>query len=142
MLRRTRNELLIAGGFVLLVLVTVLFELRPTPNEEAPSRAGVVETDVVPGDHCPMLTSWVASPLQTSVGAWIDVGGAAVDADASETVSYAWTPATDFEKPTAPTTRYRCAHPGRQRLTLVASDDHQPRPCTTRVSLEVVCVAR
>jgi hypothetical protein len=145
MLRRTRNELLIAGAFALIVGATgfVYFQDRAGggPKDTA-DPSGVVTSETVAGDACPTLTSWVASPLQTSVGAWIDVGASAFDADAGDSVGYAWAPAGDFAAPKSPRTRYRCAEPGRHVLTVSASDNHRPKSCTTKVSIAVTCVGR
>jgi hypothetical protein len=144
MLTRTRNELLV-GGALTLVIGALGFHLRGRLDDaphDAGAAPGTVTTEAVDGDRCPTLTSWVASPLQTSVGSWIDVGAAAVDDDPGEIIAYAWAPAADFAAPRAPKTRYRCPSPGRHLLTLSVSDDHRPRPCTTAISIAVECVAR
>jgi hypothetical protein len=93
-------------------------------------------------NRCPVLTSWAASPLQTSVGAWIDVSAAALDPDPGESVHFSWQPAERFERPTAPSTRFRCATPGRQVITVQVSDDHRPKPCKSQLSITVTCVDR
>jgi hypothetical protein len=139
MLTRTRNELLIAGAFALAVIATGVVTFRA--HTVAADPVGVVTSDDVLGDHCPTLTSWVASPLQTSVGAWIDVAAAAVDVDLGEHLTFAWTPAASFAAPSAPSTRYHCTASGSHLLTVTAADDHRPTRCTTRVTLAVTCIA-
>jgi hypothetical protein len=145
MLTRTRNELLIAAGFGLLTLLVGVFYFR-TRIERAERPVSVpavtVLSDSVPGDRCPALTSWVASPLQTSVGSSIDVGASARDEDAGEKLRFSWEPAAGFEDPHAAATRFRCSEPGVHTLTLNVSDDHHPHPCATRLTLGVACVAR
>jgi hypothetical protein len=81
-------------------------------------------------NRCPVLTSWAASPLQTSVGAWIDVSAAALDPDPGESVHFAWQPPARFETP------------GRQVITVQVSDDHRPKPCKSQLSITVTCVDR
>jgi hypothetical protein len=145
MLTRTRNEVLVAGVVALLIgtVGTGYLRMRAGRAREASPTGGVrLRSQVVSGDRCPMLTSWFASPLRTSVGAWIDVGASATDADLGESVGYAWEPAGNFAPPNAAATRYRCAEAGRRTLTLEIFDDHRPRSCTTRLDLEVDCVAR
>jgi hypothetical protein len=146
MLTRTRNELLIAAGFGLLILAVGVFYFRSrverTELGDGDSLPPVtVHSDVVAGDRCPVLTSWVASPLQTSVGSWIDVGAAAQDDD-GERLGFAWQPAARFQDSHAATTRYRCDEAGMQTLTLHVSDDHRPLRCATHLTMRVVCVAR
>jgi hypothetical protein len=147
MLARTRNELLTVGLLALLVgaMGVPYFRMRAERDLAAHARAtgGVdIKTDVVDGDHCPVLTSWVVSPLQTSVGGWIDVGAAATDPDSDELVSYAWEPAGNFANPNLAATRYRCAVAGTQSLTLTVSDDHPPKPCRARLSMLVDCISK
>jgi hypothetical protein len=145
MLTRTRNELLIAAGFGLLISGVGVFYFRM--RFERAQRPVLVPhvtvlSDTVPGDRCPILTSWVASPLQTSVGSSIDVGAAARDDDAGEALRFRWEPAARFEDPHAASTRFRCGEPGVQTLKLHVSDDHRPDRCATHLTMGVVCVAR
>jgi hypothetical protein len=91
------------------------------------------------GDICPLLTSWFASPLQTSVGGTISVGGSAIDGDAGETVAYSWTDgATQFA--TTANASYICGAAGAHTLTLTVTDNHSPT-CSTSISIPVTCVA-
>lgn len=142
----SRSEVLLVGALALLIGGTSYgyFVLRaassaaarPAPAHQRP------RTDVVPGDRCPVLTSWAASPLQTSVGAWIDVSAAAMDPDLGESLHFAWMPAERFERPSASSTRFRCTTPGQQDLTVQVSDDHHPQPCKSQLSITVTCVDR
>jgi hypothetical protein len=147
MLTRTRNELLLVATLTLVVGGggAIYFRTRPSapPASKADDgrREGVVSSEKVLGDSCPMLTSWVASPLRTSVGAWIDVAAAAVDADAGEHVALAWVPSLHFANPAAATTRFRCPEAGRQWISVRVTDDHKPLTCSSWVSLAVDCVA-
>jgi hypothetical protein len=143
MLTRTRNELLVVAALALAVVVGALASRqRPAVAPPVdPRREGVVSSEQVLGDRCPMLTSWVAAPLRTSVGAWVDVAAAAVEADRGEHVSFAWVPAAHFADPTAAKTRFRCADAGRHWLTVRVTDDHRPQTCSSWVSLVVDCVA-
>jgi hypothetical protein len=94
------------------------------------------------GDNCPQLTSWTVSPLQTSApGGTIDVNASATDADVGETIAYAWAPAAKFTAPTAQMTQYVCTVAGPDTITLSATDNHMPTPCTTSISFAVNCVS-
>lgn len=90
------------------------------------SGTAIVNGTVILGDNCPILTSWMASPLQTSApNGLIDVSAAATDADTGETLTYAWTAsAGSFTDPTMPTTQYKCAVVGMQTLTVTVTDNH------------------
>jgi hypothetical protein len=121
-----------------------IWMLRRRP-ERAPLPAlvtGVVHSDVVQGDHCPVLTSWVISPLQTSSPRGvISVAAAASDADAGDRLMYDWTAtAGSFTDPRAFATHYTCTKPGEQTLTFRVSDDHHPEPCSSWVDVSVNCV--
>jgi hypothetical protein len=95
----------------------------------------------VEGDNCPLLTSWVASPLQTSAGGGkIDVNGTATDADAADVLSYSWTSTTgSFTMPNQAMTQFVCGPGGAVTLTLTVSDNHAPTPCTTFITIPVTC---
>jgi hypothetical protein len=109
-------------------------------NALRPHDRVAIKSDVVQGDRCPNLTSWVVSPLQTSVGGWIDVGVSAADEDPGEIVSYAWEPASRFVEPRRSATRFQCGAAGRQALRLRVSDNHQPVSCSTWFTMFVDCV--
>jgi hypothetical protein len=145
MLTRTRNELIIAAGFGLLILVVGVFYFRMRLERTPPSTvvpSVTVRSDSVAGDRCPVLTSWVAFPLQTSVGSFIEVAAAARDEDPGETLRFSWEPAARFEAPHATATRFRCSEAGVQTLRLDVSDDHRPMRCATHLTMGIVCVAR
>jgi hypothetical protein len=100
-----------------------------------------VNGSFVEGDNCPLLTSWVASPLQTSAfGGKIDVNGTATDADAADVLTFTWTATSgSFTNPSAAMTQFVCAAGGSQILTLTVSDNHSPTPCTTKIDIPVTC---
>jgi hypothetical protein len=107
---------------------------------------GLVHVDgtVVVGDTCPLLTSWVGSPLITGdLGGTIHLTATASDADPGDTLSYEWsstgTPIGSFEDPSAPSTIYTCVVPGSDSLQIAVSDDHQPTPCSATKVFDVTC---
>lgn len=99
---------------------------------------GITAT-LVEGDNCPNINSVVVGPDETSVGSSVSVVAVGSDADASETVSYAWAPAANFVTPTAASTSYRCTVSGTQTFTVTVSDNHLPTPCTTVATLTIKC---
>ena len=102
----------------------------------------IVNGTVTVGDNCPVLSSWMASPLTTSTGGQIDVSAAATDADATDTVTYAWTAtAGTFVAPGSATTKYNCSVGGAQTLTVTVSDNHGATPCTAVQTFPVNCVS-
>jgi hypothetical protein len=107
------------------------------------SESGEVDValNVASGDKCPSITSAVAAPMQTSVGATVAVNATASDPDRGETISFSWSPAAQFANPTSAATSYRCPSAGRQALTLTVADSHRPIPCKANVTLQVDCVA-
>ena len=90
------------------------------------SGTATVMGTVILGDNCPVLTSWMASPLQTSApNGLIDVSAAATDADTGELLTYAWTAtAGSFTNAAAATTQYKCTTVGMQTLTVTVTDNH------------------
>jgi hypothetical protein len=128
----------VTAGGTAAVMVTLVCSGGPTVS----SSGSVVGTGTfADGNFCPVLTTWVASPLRTSAGGGrIDVSAAAVDANPGETVSYAWTasPAGSFVAASSPTTQYVCNADGPQTLTLTATDSHSP-PCSVAVTIPVTC---
>jgi cysteine-rich repeat protein len=114
-----------------------------TPTQTGGSIA--INGTVVEGDNCPLLTSWAASPLQTSLGGTIDVSGAATDSDIptipGEALSYKWTSAGGtFADSTALSTKFTCTVSGPQTITLTVTDNHVPTSCPTSVQIPVTCV--
>jgi cysteine-rich repeat protein len=113
----------------------------PTQNGGSVAIMGTV----VEGDNCPLLTSWAASPLQTSLDGTIDVSGAASDADVGvipgETLTYAWSSTGGtFADATAQSTKFTCKVSGAQTITLSVTDNHVPMSCPTSVQIPVNCV--
>jgi hypothetical protein len=106
----------------------------------------IVNGTVVIGNNCPVLNSWMASPLQTSTAGQIDVSAAATDLDTSatppQTLTYAWTAtAGTFVAPAAATTKYSCSVAGTQTLTVTATDNYSPTPCAVVQTFTVNCVS-
>jgi hypothetical protein len=109
-----------------------------TATEPTPTSSVGITATIVEGDHCPSITSGVASPATTSVGGTIGLVVTASDADPGETLSYAWAPAASFTNPAASATLFKCVSAGTQSLTVTVSDNHTP-PCSTTASLTVTC---
>ena len=101
----------------------------------------IVNANVTEGDNCPSITSASVAPAQTSVGGTIAVAATGTDPDATDMVTFAWGPATNFANPTAASTTYTCTTAGAQTITLTISDNRAPSPCTAQVSFPVNCVA-
>jgi hypothetical protein len=131
----------VAAGATAAAMVTLVCNGGPTMS----SSGSVVGTGTfVDGNLCPVLTTWVASPLSTSSsGGRVDVSAAAVDANPGEILSYAWaaSPSGVFLDPSSQTTVYACDvdSEGPQTLTLTATDSHSP-PCSVTVTMPVFCV--
>ena len=109
-----------------------------TASEAIPTGNVGVTATVVEGDHCPSITSGVASPATTSLGGSIEVAATASDADPGDTLTYAWAPAANFTNPAASTTIYRCLSGGTEAFTLTVSDNHTP-PCLATATFTVRC---
>jgi hypothetical protein len=129
----------VVAGTVAMVDVTLLCG-GSVPTQGSGSIS--INGHVVEGDNCPLLTSWAASPLQTSLGGKIDVAGAASDADVGVTpgegLTYLWTGGT-FTDPTAVSTQFTCTVAGTNTLTFTVSDNHVP-PCSAQITIPVSCV--
>jgi hypothetical protein len=99
----------------------------------------VVSGTIVPGDHCPTLTSWLITPQATGVADPIGVTVSAADSDSGDTLSYAWAAsAGTFADPSSATTQYHCGPTGTEQLSVQVSDNHTPVPCTTNITFPVV----
>jgi hypothetical protein len=99
----------------------------------------VVSGTIVPGDHCPVLTTWLISPQAAGAADPIDVTVAASDEDSGDVLSYAWAAtAGTFSNAASATTQYHCGPVGAQTLTVQVSDDHAPVPCTSSISFPSV----
>jgi cysteine-rich repeat protein len=107
----------------------------------------IVNGTVILGNNCPVLQTWMASPLTTSTAGQIDVSASATDIDTTmgtplQHLSYAWTAtAGTFVDPTMATTKYNCSVAGAQTLTVTVSDDYTPTPCKATMTFPVTCVS-
>jgi hypothetical protein len=120
------------------VSVTVLLLCRSTTTTGTINGTGII-------DNCPIITSYVVSPLAVSAGGAIDVAAAATDSDPSDTVTYAWTAtAGTFDAAGTASTKYHCpAASSQQTLTITASDNidaasNAPK-CSTPTNIIVNC---
>src|SRR5450432_444288 len=106
--------------------------------------SATITATVVQGDNCPSIVSSSASPAQTSVGGSISVSGLATDPDTTLTppdvLTYAWSPAANFDAPTSASTIYHCTAAGTQTLTLTVNDNHVPNSCPAVTTMTVNCV--
>jgi hypothetical protein len=107
----------------------------------------IVNGTVIIGNNCPVLNSWMASPLTTSTSGQIDVSAAATDVDTvsgtpPQTLTYSWTATNgSFVNPASATTKYNCSVAGDQTLTITVSDNYSPTPCTAVQTFPVHCVS-
>jgi hypothetical protein len=92
---------------------------------------------------CPDIQSWVVTPVQAQAPfGMIDVGVTAIDPDATDLLSYAWTAtAGAFLDPFAPSTLYTCATVGAQTLTLAVGGGGSLPLCIATASFLVNCVS-
>jgi hypothetical protein len=111
-----------------------------TGTPSGPSGNVGITATVVEDDHCPSITSAVASPVTMSAGGSIGVAATASDADPCDTLIYAWAPAANFTTPAASAATYICLSAGTESLTLTVSDNHTP-PCSTTATLTVKCLS-
>jgi hypothetical protein len=126
-----------AGGTTMVGLTITCGGGTPVQN----NGSVVVNGTVVVGNNCPLLTSWVASPLTSSTSGLIDVAVTASDADASDVLTYSWTATGgSFVSPTSAITKFNCTAPGPQALTITVADNHQPTACETFITMPVTCV--
>jgi len=98
-------------------------------------------------ERCPLVTSWMASPLQASVpSGMIDVKvsateppDAGVDAGATP-LDFQWAAtAGAFSQPSNPATVYTCTTAGPQTLTVTVTDKHRRVPCADMATFQVTC---
>jgi hypothetical protein len=104
----------------------------------ATGNVGVTAT-LVEGDNCPSITSAVVGPDETSVGGSAMVAATAHDADTTETLTFAWSPAANFANPNVANTTYNCTASGTQTFTLKVTDSHVPTACSTTATLTIKC---
>jgi hypothetical protein len=99
-----------------------------------------ITTTVSNANSCPIITSAVIGPDQTSFGAGVAVSATAVDPD-GDTLSYSWSsltnPSDNFVAWMAASTTYVCTALGKQSILLTVSDG----PCRVDVTLQVTCLA-
>jgi hypothetical protein len=99
------------------------------------SGSAVVLGQVVQGDNCPVLQTWMASPLAaTTPTGTVSLAGMATDADVGEKLTYTWSaPQGSFNPassanvtPGAPgvTSTYTCTTAGDFMITLTVTDNH------------------
>jgi hypothetical protein len=99
-------------------------------------------------EHCPLVTSWRASPLQASApDGTIDVSVTAReegDADAGTApLQYMWSAtAGTFSDDAAATTVYKCSTAGLQVLTASVTDVNRRAPCADVIAMSVTCKAQ
>jgi hypothetical protein len=142
MLTHSRNALLLFVAVPLVAFAVVRGYMGLRAERAAPVVGFRITSDTVAGAHCPELTSWVVSPLRTSVGGWIDVAVAARDVDPGRVMTFSWEPAQNFDPAHAQKSRFRCQDAGKQEVRCTVSDNRRPVPCATRLSVPVECVAR
>jgi len=105
-----------------------------------PGPEGEVAITLTTEDACPRLTSWLAEPLETSVGGTIEVSASAVDRDKGDHLSFLWSAsAGHFTQPRVAATHYSCGGAGTQTITVQVSDDHAPASCSDARSMTVRC---
>lgn len=99
----------------------------------------IVTGNVVPGDHCPVLTAWLITPQSATGTTPIDISVTASDADTGETLTYAWSAGSGvFASAGSATTQYTCGSAGPQTLSVAITDSHTPAACTTTVMFPAV----
>lgn len=91
-----------------------------------------ISTDLVPNDHCPVLSDWaISSSAAHSADGRFDLTVSATDPD-GDRLAYVWTSTSGtFLDPASPSTTYLCQASGPQTAMVSLSDDHQPLPCTS-----------
>jgi len=98
-------------------------------------------------DSCPVVTSYIVSPIAVSAGGTIDVSAMGADLDPSDMVRFAWTAAAGtFDNAAAASTRYHCpAASSQQVLTITVRDNDIPgsspaqAKCSTSATVTVNC---
>jgi cysteine-rich repeat protein len=88
-------------------------------------------------NRCPVLTSFSAAPLETSVGSTIELSATAEDLD-RDPVAFFWIAEDGPLDPClAARASYRCSTLGEHRLNILVSDPH----CLSRGAVTVTCRA-
>ncbi len=98
-----------------------------------------VNGTIVPGDHQPLITFVVVSPLQIAVGGTINVSVSATDSEVGDVLSYAWTATPDgsFAAATSATTTFSSSTVGTHTIQITVGDNHAPTALTASVSVPV-----
>ena len=110
-------------------------------GSSAPTGRGQVEIIATLADvRCPTISSGVAAPAETSLGGTIQVSITAAAQSPTDALTYAWTPAAGFDRPSASQAVFTCMAPGLQTLTLVVTDASGTTPCSTTTTFPVDCV--
>jgi hypothetical protein len=130
-----------------LVAVTLTCGLLTADLLHPDASAGSIRvngTVVDNSDICPVLTSWVVSPLTTGPTGAIDLGATATDGNASDMLTYKWTaspaPAADpFTNSNAAMTTFNCPGIGNFALTITVDDHHPTQNCTATRAINVSC---
>jgi hypothetical protein len=118
--------------------VSVTLTNTVTDSGTPPGQVDVNGT-IVPGDHPPVITFVVVSPLQIAVGGTVSVSVSASDPDLGDVLSFAWTGTPDgaFASATSATTTYSSGTVGTKTLKITVSDNHSPTALTASVSVGV-----
>jgi hypothetical protein len=139
----------LAAGGVAQVSVTITCPngTNNTPNQNSGDIV-VTGTFVSTGDNCPLLTSWVASPLQTSgPGGTVNLDGTATDSD-GDTLAYSWSASkgsftTPFPAATGAAT-YACpaVAPGTTEMETLSLSVNDNKGCTATLpnTVTIACV--
>jgi hypothetical protein len=97
-------------------------------------------------ERCPLVTSWAASPLQTSapdgtIHVEVTAGEPPDAGDAGmKPLEFMWSAtAGSFSDPTLPTSVYKCTTAGTQTLTASVTDVHRRVPCADVATMSVTC---
>jgi hypothetical protein len=88
--------------------------------------------------QCPVITSAVVSPAESSVGTQVAVGVTATDANSAETLTYVWgPPGNSFLFANTPVSTYTCTSVGTQSISVTVTDS--VNLCSTTATVTVRC---
>ncbi len=125
----------VVSGGVTTVPVTLTNTLVPV----TPPGTVLVNGVIVAGNNPPVITSVVVAPATQGINAAIGVTVTATDADAGDTLTFAWTATPDgtFVNPALASTSYSSATGGTKTLRITVTDNHAPTPASTFIDLPV-----